>query len=118
MYVPVCASMYKFEQKFLEMGIDDEIFTLDKITSYPVHGIIVQCYLHIILQPHSIKYDEVSKYSTYLYVLFWKVCCLYIQVCTGMYEYMSVRTILYHHVLVCTGTYQNVRSCPGASDSR
>ena len=60
----VCTNLNK---QFLEMGINDEIFTLDKITSYAVHGRVVQCYLHIILQPHSIKYDEVSKYSTYMY---------------------------------------------------
>ena len=66
-YVLVCTNLNK---KFLEMGINDEIFTLDKITSYAVHEIVVQGYLHIILQPHSTNYDEVSKYSTYLYVPF------------------------------------------------
>ena len=103
---------------FVEIGINDEIFTSDSIVSYDVHGTVVQYYLHNILQPHSIKYEVVSRYSTYMYVPFLKLWFWYILVCTGMYKYLSVRTVLYHHVLVCTGTYQNVHSCPGVSDSR
>ena len=51
------------------MGINDEIFTLDKITSYAVHGRVVQCYLHIILhesQPlrqKALPHQQLSPHS-------------------------------------------------------
>ena len=54
---------------FLEIGINAEFFTSNSIISYDVHGTVVRCCLHNILQPHCTKYEIVSRYSTYWYIL-------------------------------------------------
>ena len=102
----VCTNL---NETFVEIGINDEFFTLDKIVSYAVHGRVVQCYLHNILQPHSIKYEVVSRYSTYMYVPFLKIVFL---VHTSMYWYVRIYVSTYYLVPSCTSMYWYIPKCP------